>query len=347
MILSITELEAELTRLDIVRVESERVASLRFPVLLADDSREDRFFVQHALRDSLCLQPVLEVSDGQAVMDYLSGTGPYADRTLFPFPELLLLDIDMPRMNGFEVLAWIQRQDFPHLRVVMLSASLDSESIQMALELGADYYQIKGDDTSKLKALVRRLELLMVLMHSREHPQVMKQNPMKDETMRPHTTLRLVDGRRADWRDAITAAGDSKRNFILVVEKEAELEKLWSCLGTTSMVPEKISRWSILAMAEALQPEDYELLLDIYHKDAVFLIEQMTLHRNSPAPATPRFMLYCELRGIVSEHPTIEQAGIALLGYLDFFKRAHLLPLAGIYEYAGDKWVRVKKLTSN
>ena len=99
-------------------------------------------------------------------------------------------------------------------------------------------------------------------------------------------------------------------------------------------------------MAEALTAEDYAFLLDVYRGSHVYLIEQITFDRNVP-PRTKKIMLYCELRGIVSEHDTVEEAGIALLGYLDTFKRARLLPLAGIYEHNGAKWVRVKKLTSN
>ena len=164
--------------------------------------------------------------------------------------------------------------------------------------------------------------------------------------MQPYTTLKLVDGRETEWSNAIRATADSKRNFILILKNEGELEKLWSALGTTNVVPERMRRWGILAMAEALKTEDYALLLEIYNESAVYLIEQLTLDRNVP-PHIQRYMLYCELRGIISDHPTIEDAGISLLSYLNFFKRARLLPLAGIYEYADRKWVRVKKLTSD
>ena len=345
--MNIVELETELTRLEVVRAQTEKNAALRFPVLVVDDCEEDRILLRNAIHKSLCLKPVAEVRDGVEALEYLSGVRQYENREKFPFPELLLLDIQMPRIDGIGVLTWLQKQDFPNLRVVMLSASLDPANIQKVLSLGADYYQAK-ESGEKLDALIRRLELLMVLMHHREPKRFMKNLPLPshNEGMQSYTTLKLVDGRADNWEEAIRAAADSKRNFILVIKTEQELEKLWSALGTTSIVPERIHRWGVLAMAEALQTDDYAFLLEHHEDNAVYLIEQLTLQRNVP-PLVQRYMLYCELRGIISDHATIEEAGISLLSYLNFFKRARLLPLAGIYEYLDGKWVRVKKLTSD
>lgn len=346
--MDIIDLETELTRLEIVRTQAEEDAALRFPVLLADDCEVDRVLAKAALEKSTCLKPVAEVRDGVEVMEYLSGYGKYRNRELFPFPELLLLDIQMPRLNGLQVLEWLQKQNFPKLRVVMLSSSLDPDNIAKALALGADYYQAKASGVS-MDALIRRLELLMVLMHHREPKRFMKNSPSSPASggdMQSYTTLKLADGRGENWKGVIAGAANGKRNFILVVRREEELEKLWSVLGTTNIVPERMHRWGILAMAEALEINDYAFLLENHQENAVYLIEQLTLERNAP-PLTKRYMLYCELRGIISDHSTIEDAGISLLSYLNFFKRARLLPLAGIYEYLDNKWVRVKKLTSD
>ena len=99
-------------------------------------------------------------------------------------------------------------------------------------------------------------------------------------------------------------------------------------------------------MAEALTPDDYSLLLALYRDYPVYLVEQLTLNRNVP-PKTKPIMLYCELRGIISQHDTVEEAGLALLGYLERFSSARLLPLAGIYEFHENEWRRVKTLSSN
>lgn len=345
VLMNIVELETDLTRLGVVRSRTERDAALRFNVLLADDSVDDHFFLRRALDKSHCLHPVAEVFNGLEVMEYLSGEGIYADRSRFPFPSLLLLDTSMPRMGGLEVLAWLQKQKYPDLRVVMLSGSLEPRTIKEALSLGADYYQAKTFEGEQMTALVRRLELLMVLMHRREPNKIMDSHYDSDEGVQAYTTLKIVDGRTVDCREALAKAADSRRNFIFIVKDEQGLEKLWSVLGTTNVMPERVHRWGILAMAEALQTRDYANLLDIHGESAVYLVEQLALNRNVP-PRTKRYMLYCELRGIISDHNTIEEAGILLLSYLNFFKRARLLPLAGIYEYADEKWVRVKKLSS-
>src|SRR5579862_4961572 len=103
--MDIIELETKLDHLEIARAKTETDAALRFGVLLAEDSEEDHVVAMRALNKSLCLRPVAEVFDGKEVVDYLSGEGKYGNRASFPFPALLLLDVQMPRMDGFEVLA--------------------------------------------------------------------------------------------------------------------------------------------------------------------------------------------------------------------------------------------------
>jgi CheY-like chemotaxis protein len=90
------------------------------------------------------LNPVFVVSDGEEAVAYLKGEGKYADRYEYPLPSLLLLDLKMPRKNGFEVLEWIREQPgLRRLRVVVLTTSDAPDDIDRAYELGANAFMVK------------------------------------------------------------------------------------------------------------------------------------------------------------------------------------------------------------
>ena len=78
------------------------------PILLAEDVKEDADAVRQAVRTAGFDNPVYVVSDGDLAISYLKGEGAYSNRELFPFPSILLLDLNMPRVSGFEVLKWIK-----------------------------------------------------------------------------------------------------------------------------------------------------------------------------------------------------------------------------------------------
>ena len=93
-------------------------------ILLADDSTDDVVIIHSAIRRAGFDKSIIVVSDGKQAIDYLHGKGSYADRLEFPRPELLLLDLNMPRYDGFEVLEWARRQpQWCYLPVIVLTAS--------------------------------------------------------------------------------------------------------------------------------------------------------------------------------------------------------------------------------
>ena len=81
----------------------------RLPILLAEDNDDDVALIQFALRKANVSLPVHVVSDGEEVLSYLNGSGNYADRSKYPIPQLLLLDLRLPGLNGFEVLNRVRR----------------------------------------------------------------------------------------------------------------------------------------------------------------------------------------------------------------------------------------------
>ena len=91
-------------------------------------------------------------------LEYLSGAGPFADRELHPFPCLVLLDINMPKTSGFEVLEWIRKQPrFKSLPVLMLSSSSNPADMEKARKLAADDYLLKPSEPLKLVKMVKSL----------------------------------------------------------------------------------------------------------------------------------------------------------------------------------------------
>src|SRR5262249_32757523 len=88
--------------------------------------------------------PLVVVCDGQDVIDYLSGQPPYADRVTHPLPALLLLDLKMPRVSGFDVLEWLAaRPHFKQMPVIVLSSSSHESDIERVQQLGPKDYIIK------------------------------------------------------------------------------------------------------------------------------------------------------------------------------------------------------------
>jgi CheY-like chemotaxis protein len=113
-------------------------------VLHVEDDPNDAFLLKHALRKAELPLEIQHVSDGQQAIDYLSGTGAFSDRANFPLPRLVLLDLKLPLLNGFEVLAWARsRSDFLSLPVFVLSSSDLPEDISEAKRLGANDFFVK------------------------------------------------------------------------------------------------------------------------------------------------------------------------------------------------------------
>lgn len=133
------------------------MSAKKFQILLADDSEDDRFLFARALRNLDDLQLVHQVENGEEAVAYLRGDSRFADRARHPFPDLLLLDLKMPRMDGFDVLSWIKIADCKPASVVVFSSSPLPQDVRRALELGADSYQLKPRHVEDYPVLIEKL----------------------------------------------------------------------------------------------------------------------------------------------------------------------------------------------
>jgi CheY-like chemotaxis protein len=140
-------------------------------VLLAEDDANDVFFMQRAFEHSGLPNRLVVVSDGREALHYLQGTGPYTDRQSYPFPGLLLLDLKMPTMNGFEVLEWLQgRSEFNRLPIVILSGSSLPADVRRAEKLGADDYRVKTSNIKHLSQMLYELQARWLNGHRKGLP---------------------------------------------------------------------------------------------------------------------------------------------------------------------------------
>src|SRR5512145_859685 len=93
-------------------------------ILYVEDEENDALLMQLALGQAGLRNPLRVATDGVQAIDYLSGKGRFADREEHPLPGLVLLDLKLPRMIGFEVLAWIRQQPgYAELPVVVYTSS--------------------------------------------------------------------------------------------------------------------------------------------------------------------------------------------------------------------------------
>ncbi len=125
-------------------------------VLLADDDSNDIFFLRRAFQKAGLSNAVMDVPDGEKAIEYLGGQNNYSDRTRYPIPALLILDLKMPKINGFEVLEWIgTRAELRNLKVVVLSSSGLQADMQRARALGAHDYRVKPADLDDMVNMVK------------------------------------------------------------------------------------------------------------------------------------------------------------------------------------------------
>lgn len=127
-------------------------------ILIADDDTDDRLFMDRALRQSGYTQTIQFVEDGEDLMNYLRRQGRYTEQNA-PWPDLLILDLNMPRKNGFQALSEIK--DDPKLRrlpVIVMTTSSADEDVIKTYNLGVNSFVTKPFNFNRLVEMVGALK---------------------------------------------------------------------------------------------------------------------------------------------------------------------------------------------
>lgn len=127
-----------------------------FKILVVDDSEDDALFVRRALEKAGMGKSCQMVRDGEEAIRYLQGEGVYADRQTHPFPTLILSDLKMPRMSGFELLRWVRKhRECSVIPTILFTSSAVESDVREAYELGANAYMVKPTSAKEFEDLLR------------------------------------------------------------------------------------------------------------------------------------------------------------------------------------------------
>ncbi len=135
-------------------------------ILLVEDNPDDELLTLRALKKQNITNEVVMARDGAEALDYLFGSGPYAGRDLSVMPQLILLDLKLPKVDGLEVLRRVRADERTRLLpVVILTTSREEQDLLQGYGLGANSYVRKPVDFDQFAEAVRQLGLYWLLLN--------------------------------------------------------------------------------------------------------------------------------------------------------------------------------------
>ena len=127
-------------------------------ILNVEDDSNDALLLQQACRKAAVNSKLVSVNDGDEAIAYLEGEHEFGNRTRFPLPDLMLLDLKLPRLSGFQVLVWLRENEkWRHLPVIVLSSSIHDADVRRAYALGANSYLVKPVAFESLVQIVKMI----------------------------------------------------------------------------------------------------------------------------------------------------------------------------------------------
>ncbi|TES91802.1 MAG: response regulator [Anaerolineales bacterium] len=124
-------------------------------LLLVEDDPNDILLFEKAIEKSLLPIELIVLRDGEKAISYLSGSGKFEDRKRYPLPNLILVDLKLPRKSGFDVIQWVKNH--PELKiipVIVLSSSNQAQDVNLAYGLGTNSYLVKPIGFNELSELI-------------------------------------------------------------------------------------------------------------------------------------------------------------------------------------------------
>jgi two-component system response regulator len=129
-------------------------------IVIVDDDSDEATLVKRAVLSLRPKPPVHTVSGGKELLRYLAGEGCYADRQAFPPPGVILLDLRMPEMNGFELLEWLKNEPrYSGIPVIVISSFDRQREIRKSYQLGARTFLSKPVHPESIRDAIRALRL--------------------------------------------------------------------------------------------------------------------------------------------------------------------------------------------
>lgn len=135
-------------------------------ILLVEDNPDDETLTRMALRDNRLLNEIVVAHDGVEALDYLFGRGAHAGRDLSNMPQVVLLDLKLPKLDGLDVLRALRGDERTKLLpVVILTSSNEEKDLLAGYRLGANSYVRKPVDFQQFTEAVRQLGLYWLLLN--------------------------------------------------------------------------------------------------------------------------------------------------------------------------------------
>ena len=135
-------------------------------VLLIEDNTDDERLTLRALRKNNIMNEVVVAYDGQEALDYLFGTGTYSGRDMSSMPAVVILDLKLPKLSGFEVLKQIRaKEETRTTPVIVLTSSDDANQIDECYRLGANSYIRKPNDPVEYSDMILQLGMYWLLLN--------------------------------------------------------------------------------------------------------------------------------------------------------------------------------------